>query len=622
MDACRDNDSFSKAGLGWPGAVVVFVLALLCIHMMAGVSPILWVDTPPEQGSVRWCLEKGECALFGPPTAFGDLVQGGAWNALRVFLSILGLGMNGVHQALQVMDALGVVLVALSASMLLGRTAGLASAAVTLLLLLPDGIRVEALTNSRLMFFPGAVCTALMVQAAVMRDPARLLLAALTAAIAFNSHMACAPLLISSVIVAPFAFRRRYAGAVLVAVVAVGASFLISPGLWSYYALAAVRGALMRGSAAGWNGFLSVAYPLFWTVIAAAPLLLFRLWPGPEGKRRAAQVVAAVVLPGLLVFMFMRGFTDVSRSTKYLTYLIPAMSLAVVTLIALARPVCWRISVAVVCLVLLASGAMDTIRIRTGGGLAGAINYDDAGFVRRSLGGRGWSVGDIYSRLTGPRGYDLVAAISADSAIDGWTQAAQRPAGPVQAAAVFKVPVAALPEKLPETWIVRRSGREALVVALHHQWLDTLTFEVCGGGRDGSGCTPGGLVPREPGILQEMVYPGALMVDGGGPVRDLSVRFNVRTGGGREFVVAFPDTAGGCAGTVTAVENGGAVFSDGGRRALVTLDGGGYPATVTIRWRPFSDECREWRSFLPFFIAASPDEADLLGRLAGKGGGT
>src|SRR6185369_9678856 len=188
--------------------IALFVASLLASLRLAGWSPIVWIDTFNDEQEVQRCLVDDSCTLTGMSTSVPGQAHAVTWLELRSLLAWLGVGLDGAHLAIQISNALAVVLVFHLATTLAGPVAGTFAAWLTM-----DHVeqfaRATALYNTSPMLFFGAVLVLACTAAVARPGVASVALVALVAAVMANIHISCAMAGASIVWVALLAPRRR-----------------------------------------------------------------------------------------------------------------------------------------------------------------------------------------------------------------------------------------------------------------------------------------------------------------------------------------------------------------------------------------------------------------------------
>lgn len=605
--------------------------AFLVIYRASGHSPVVLYDTAAEESFVQWCLQKDLCPLYGGPTNLAGFWQGGAWIYLRTFFSWLGLTPGGVHLLVQVLDALAVGLVAVCGALLHSRLAGIIAAAVAVWMLPQSGF-IIGLHNSRFMFFPAAVCTLLCLVAARSRKTLPMCLAAAAAAVVSNAHAACLPLVFSVALVGALRPDRRLAAFLLWGGVAALATFLISPGVWSYHLVSMFSpGTSVIQPAASFG--LSVSFTEIIALMAALALAARSvLQPLPSTAVSCTRALLAVLLPGLLLLVLSGALVGIERNVTYFIFLIPAFSLALATaglwLFERLKPLAGQPAETVAAAAqTIAPYALGLALIA--GGVWGdhstepRLLFEDLEELQQQLDSMNWDLDNQYRHVKHPLDVELLATLLA--------YAPMKSSPPDEEDArenlyVIKASTDRLPTDPSAGWRVsERSDGSALVTVRSPTWLDWKNFSACTAAqRPGEfDCVDSGLRYRPPDYLQLAHSVPGLPHSSQTLHQPVRIRFPVRipAGAGRHALI-MPELEFRCRGRVVAVPEGGSQIRPGGRSALLASGEEPVEGTLVIEWIPGSGDCPEigYGAFPPFFIEARPETAGQIERLLTGGG--
>jgi hypothetical protein len=616
----------------------LWVLSAAFIRFVAGPSPLLLFDTAQEETFVRWCLERGLCPLFGGPTTAEGFWQGGAWIFLRVLSAEIGLSLDHVHQALQVMDAAGIVMVAVTGALAGGRAAGVLSAVTAALLYLQLDVQVDSVHNSRLLFFPGCVTLLLVAAGAGSGRLFPMVIAAAVSGVAAGSHVAGGTLVAGVACAA--ALRPGNRAAAVAAVLSTWAAtvLLLSPGLW----LTELSGWLAEGLPAA--GAAPRGVPRFvrieWLAAGIAATVTVFLWPRGSVRRRLWTAVCAFAFgaaaPGVLAMMH----GSASAAAKYLAHLAPAaaVGLAVPPLVIAAGAVRWlearaggpahaysenrrravraALPAALVLLVFFAlARAVGEIRWYD----HSRPNHGDLRVVAAHFkDNRGWSLRDLFRHLKGPFDFALLSELAAAWPLSEY-EASKAPAmtGNVH---VNVVPEDRIPFPLSASCrVLRARGRHAVVVTDAKTAIDWGRFTICSrpeGARE-LACVESGinLSAAEPLRVFDRV-PGMPKVLPG-EARELVLKAPMKVpGDGADWVVSMPRRPDSCGGRIVGTPEGAGGIPQDGRRAVIPAGAGGE---LVLSWRIGAKECPvdAFSGFVPFFIETEHETAAILEAMAG-----
>lgn len=614
---------------------VLLAGAWIANFLRVGASPLLWQDTLNDQRLVRLCLDHGHCSFAGAPVSFGHLWQGSTWHQLLTLFDWLGLDVSGVHLVMLVLDSAMLVLVAVAATRLAGRLAGLV--AMVAALLLADGTDqfTYMLWNFRPLAFLAASALVLSLAGASSGRLRLVLLAAATAAVSTNVHM------VSGVIVAlPLAAalladggisrgRRLATGAATLGVF-LAAVFLTSPAAWWHNLQVLFQGGWApSGTATGSGGASVVAHPLVLAALTACALAAVTWVLAGPATRRGLVVLLAGFLPLLVVFIAAQSSSGINRTDRYLVPLLPAAATAIgagcgvavgrltdkarrAQLVRKARGSMPWAAAALVCL-LPAPGAeyagfpLPTFREA---GEVLALLRDDLG----------WDRSTAFRALKGPDDYLLLETMHV-TRIAMASEGTVPPRHRHTRAYALKVRSEDVPASHPDVEVIGTDGEFSTVVVTTRAWLDWSHFQACTRGAGADTCLATGLdlpdrsvmkpifavrrMPDAGRILdQELVLRVPLHPPQGGP-GDGSQRQRIR----------MPRVLDVCAGRVVEVPGEASRILDGGRAAELVLDGSADPpGEVVLSFRLGSPDCprHTYRGFPPFLVEADPATMRLL----------
>ncbi len=577
----------------------LFVGALVVSQRYAGSSPIAWFDTFNDEVEVQHCLVDNSCTLTGMATSVPGLVHAVGWLELRTLLAWLGIGLDGVHLMMQVLNALAVVLVFHMATKLGGRLAG-TLAAWLVLSALPLGVRLTALYNSSPLLFLGTVF--LLACTDVVRHPriVSVALAALVGAVMANVHMGCTFTGLSVVWVALLAPRRRLLLAGFGAALFLLVTFLMAPPGWIHNLHGS--GQHHVANASGWQGVGFIGWALFaigaWIASLASAS---REW---AEYRRQSQAALAVLAPFIAAYVAGPSF-GIEANAKYLAYVKGAWAVASVyplmfiggavlpsvtpggreALQRCIQPLERILPFAAACLMIVSvtseAPASDE-RIPT---------VDDLAAVARVLRDEhGWGSSRVLEGLKAPEDMVVLRGLRQLTVVrDG----RGRPADDAGTNAVLMVFGAhELPDPLPSSWVVvRRSVHAATVLIFMQSHLDWSDFEVCRDLPDGEQqpCATSSLQDSDARETLDVRNMPASPMRGRSTLR-LRLRLHAFTPGSVDEIF-MPRMRNVCGGVVASVAGAGARVDGDRRHATLTASASEQVPVVELEWNIPSPEC-------------------------------
>lgn len=601
----------------------LFVGALLANLRANGTSPIAWSDTFNDEFAVQRCVAGDGCTLVGVGTSIAGLFHAVGWLQWRSFLAWLGLGLDGVHIVLQLLNALAIALLFDLATQLGGRLAG--TIAVWLMVFSIGTLSVQhaALYNSTPLLFLGTIL--LIACTAVVEHPSlpTVALAALVAAVLANVHAACIVAGASVVWAALLAPTRRWYLAAFGVVLFVCATVIIGPPGWMRNVARLVQHAESASSARGvahqayalivWSFFGVGAWAASWRAGGAGSLQL----------RRRSQGALAVLVPMLSAFLIAPMF-DIDASAKYLAHVAAAAALvAALPLARLLRSLRRRMERArdrvweklptaeralpFVLAVLMPFTATATDRETPRCG--------DLAAATRILRQRGWSMQHLTDSLKTPRGMTVLTGIQQLDAVDDVAGGHAMENG--ENALLLTFATADLPEPLPPHWfILRRSGGVATVLIISRSQLDWSRFEICTSSAESPEprCRDSGLR-----FVPDAFTFGAANMPTGGPWRGtLTVRVPLRSRPGEIGEEIFMPRMGGvCGGVIASPSSDGVRITADRRRATLSDT---RTATIDLEWQVGSPDCDDgsYDGLPPFVIAGDPTTVELIATILHK----
>ncbi len=600
----------------------LFISAFIVNHRAAGSSPIAWFDTFNDEEEVQHCLTSNSCTAMGVGTSIHGQVHAVAWLELRTLLAWLGLGFDGAHLVLQILNATAAVLIFCLATRLGGPLAGAAAVWIATVGVGATEIRFTALYNTIPLPFLGAVfvlaCTAAVERPGVVS----LGLSALVGAVMANVHLACVLTGASVLWVALLAPRRRFFLTVFAALLFAAATLVVAPPCW----LNDLASLLHHQGSGGSTGVrrLQGAEFLRWGAFAVGAWLasLFGRAPALMEYRHRSQGALAVLVPFLAAFVVAPYF-GLDAGAKYLAHVRAACAIAAALPLALVAEAALqpqsrrrlRLLLDRAVPIVLAS-LMVVLKPQAGtADEEGPPTMADLTAVASTLRHeRGWNLTTTFERLKAPHGMVVLTGLRY---LGGATDADA--ASPVSedsetSALLISLRADELPQPLPSNWkIVRRSRRMAVVLVHTQSRIDWSAFTACVRPANDPArvCAETGF--RFAGAESHFGLPGmptAVMRS-----RDtLTLRLHVRPAGSNftdeVFLPRLPDVCGGR----IASDSEGALHVAADRRHATLSPGQPSPSTIELEWDILSPECdgTAYDGLPPFFVEADTADAELL----------
>jgi hypothetical protein len=592
----------------------VFSGALFATRRAAGSSPIAWSDTFFDQQEVRECLGNDSCTLMGIGTSIPGLVHGVGWLEFRTVLAWAGLDLDGAHQAMQLLDALAIVLVFYLAMQL----GGPLSAVLAVWILTMDigtlGVRLTALNNSRALLFLGTVLVLACTAAVERPGMVSVTLAALVAAVMANIHSACVLTGASVMWVAALAPRRRALIAAWAAVAFAAAAFVIAPRSWLYDLDALTQQRVADHVATvGLDCERLIGWTLF-ALGAFAVSLVSRAAAAVEYRRRS-QGALAVLLPFLAAFLIAPRF-GIDANAKYLAHVKSACAIAAALPLGLVATAVLRILSArgltvVECVLpfaLAVALAVPTSLTPTSADELTPSMADLASTVQFLRAKHGWDLPRIVRSLKAPEGMLALEAIhQLGDASDPTGPAADDGAA---TAVLVRLEDPEIPQPLPSTWtVVRRNGRAAWMLIIVRSRIDWSAFEVCVRGDDGTepSCEATGLRPVRAAHFSVANMPSAEARSRG----TLALRLRLRqTRPGAAEEIFLPRLQNLCGGRIAGVSEESVRVDAERRSALLSGPDADRPAAIDLEWEILSPECdgTAYDGVPPFFLEGDAED--------------
>lgn len=612
-------------------ATAALIAGTFCASLLAnGTSPIVWSDTLNDEYSVRQCVTNDTCALTGTGTSVRGFSHAVSWFQLRSLLGSLGLGLDGSHVVIQVLNALAAGLV-----FAIGRRLGGWLTGVLAACLFVDGyasLRIEtaALYNSPPLPFLGAVF--LLACMAIVERPGILsvTLAALVGAIMANVHLACILTGLSVVSAALLAPRRRFVIATIGVLVFALATYLVAPPLWLHNATnflqppPAVGNAPAKPRLEGW-------------ALSFISLLAVGAWIGSLRSRSAAWARCrhqmkgplAVSLPFIVAFLT-AAFVGLDATAKYLGHIVAAAAVGAALPVAVvmrqllrnrlgtddsARKIAVRMARAAP----FAMAAILPFRVEPPRDNPPTIR--DLREVQRALRDQhGWTNQQMIANLQSSAGMPALMGLRELAIADPSPESVQ--SDPTTSALLVSLNSADLPTPLPPNWaVIRQSTQSALVLIVTRSRIDWSRFEVCLRLSDGSTqwCKESGLrFEKDAFDLEARNMPsGAARWSG-----TLTLRLPLRAAIPSHTEAIFMPRMGLlCGGRVGGMANGTVRIGADRRQAVVVgTDAPGLPETIELDWELGTPECSDYtyQGWPPFVVVGDVATVQLIGDILRK----
>jgi hypothetical protein len=573
---------------------VLFVAGLGAYLQYSGTSPIVWADTLNDEREVQRCLVHSSCTLVGMRTSLPGIVHAVGWLELRTLVAWLGVGLDGAHLFIQVLNALMVVLTFHVARRLGGSLAG----SLAVLLLGVSYLRLPALYNTSPLPF---LDTVLMVACTAAVERPRIVtvgLAALVAAVMANVHAACIITGASVVWVALLAPQRRWRLAAFGAALFAVATFLIAPPSWLHNLAHLLQP--RDPSAPPARPMAVPSNELYWTKVAIVAWVASFAGRAPVWAvyRRQSQGALAVIVPFLAAF-FLAAHFGIDANGKYLAHLNSACAVAAAFPLGLVArqyraalvqrfvtpaeqisPFAAALIIAISPRFTLLANDEPTPTMRDLASVA-QILHDE----------HGWDVPTISQRLKTPR-----SALVFTELCD--LNPARRQPGPVvtddgTTAMLLRVATNELPRPLPPHWrVIRHSSRVATLLVFTSSRLDWSRFQICTRRDDTPASCEDSSLRFDPAApvftVANMPAPMSL-----GPVT-LTLRLPLRPGTpGSTNAIFMPRGREICGGYVASASGAGLDVSPDRRHATFAAPAPGQASfsTLELTWDILSPEC-------------------------------
>jgi len=620
-----EGDELTSSRLRAAATAALFAGALLANLRANGTSPIAWTDTLYDETPVRQCIVDDACNETGTGTSVDGFRHAVSWFELRSLIAWLGLGVDGAHVVIQVLNALAVALVFAIALRLGGWLAGVLAAWLFVGGIPSLGIQMAALYNSQPMPFLSAVFVIACM--AVVERPGMLsvALAALVAAILANVHLACVLAGLSVVWVALLAPRQRILLAGFGALVFALATFLVAPPVWLQNAATVLHPPPPKGN-------VSFAPRLEGLPVVGGSLVAMAAWvvsltsasAGWARCRRDMNGPLAVVVPFVIAFLAAR-LVGLDATGKYLGHTMAAVAISAALPIARAARQLFRSLLAdaadswrrFAVPVVRAAPFLMAVRLPVTAMTDPSLppTMSELEVVGRELRDRhGWSAQQMIANVQSSFG------VVVPMGLRHYALAAPEPdttgADPTASAILLPLSRADLPHPLPPNWLVVRASDPAIVLIVTRSRLDWSRFDVCLRLSDGTAepCKESGLL-----FERDQAGPTARNMPWGGPhwSGTLTLRVPLRDPiPGVSEAIFMPRLWNVCGGRIGGTENGVLrIASD--RRAASTPDtgaGADGAESVDLEWQLGSSECSGtfYDGWPPFVLTGDAETVRLV----------
>jgi hypothetical protein len=601
--------------LRWGIYALVFAAALVGFIRRNDTSPVVHPDAAFELALAQECLDLNACTTLGGPASFGGIYHMVGWLNFMVLAQWLGLGRDGIHLLVQILNASMIVVTMLVAD----RLGGLPAATLAPYFAFQSGAAPGALYDSALMAFFGTVLLVQCVAAAVARPPVgSIVLAALCAAVVAEIHLAGGLAFVSVawvVLLYPPGSARRLVVAAIIAAVAV---LIISPrGLvWDIGQLASRLGTASAGETGTSDPLAvrleTVQHALFFVVPWVAHLLVGR-WIGrpPRGLHGALAVsvplfaaygagVGLGVLPRTSYHYLEHGWT-----ARAVVLAVPTAAIASALWDAVTSwvPVGASIRRAVLWIVPLVL-SLDAAASLPGPDRPRPRWADVQALAHMLHDDWRWDWPTVAAQLRSPdkqRVLDDLAAVLPTWQDDG----AMAPERAPETVTLIAVETRRVPDPLPDGWItVSRRRLSTLLAVPTPSALDWDDHTACFEDRTGRESCFG--PPVDVGLPSHLPIPVS-------EVRRFERRVPWRGAAGKVERIVMPELPVSCVGRILRGPLGTEIDADG-RGARVT-----QPGDVVFEWRPNTIECGAWdfvkQDDPPFMLAGAPETVDAIGRI-------
>jgi hypothetical protein len=612
-----------------PWLLALFAAALWASVRTMGASPTVWEDTLIENLAIDDCLLQDRCTGVGVGATVGIFHSAGYLH-WRAMLEWLGIGADGTHLALLLLNAVAVVLVGLAARRLGGRVAA-GIAAVLMATSTGVATQLHVISDLAPVASLGAIFLALGLAATErpsLRATALLGLVAGVMANVYATGLLCG---VSAVWIALLLPERRWTHAGVAALAVAVATLGISPDTWTVDAALVLR-QLSHGTVGNGHTLNSRALFELWPARLLGLSVLAWAAAAATGSplRRKLDVPAAMALP-LFIPLALGSFTGrLDPQPKYCASAMGAVAVSLaVGAVALGDLLARRVerlrpsarAAAARFAPYLAAAAIAAGGLSPGRRRFPTFTYQDLASAQRVLvRDRGWTFSRAARNL---RTLDENVRRAAIRSVPAWPDASEE--GDLERAYLLKVPAPMVPRPLPDGVLTATAtGAAETLVALTCSWIDWRSFRVCvrdEGAADGP-CQESGLPAKRDGHADFGVsVPGMPVIDSMHPPRQtmtLHLPLQPRPECPEAWIY-MPRLPRLCPGRVVGVTGGAAEIEDEGRRARLRLGdpaAGGSPTELVIAFELGGPGCwTEYKGYPPFFLEGSPATVALVSSL-------
>jgi hypothetical protein len=609
---------------------MVVLFAAVMVHLLRtyGHSPGVWVDTLIENLFVEDCLKHSKCTVVGAGATVGIFHSAGYFN-WRALLEWFGWQAEGTFHVFLVINALGVVLVALAARRLSGPfAAGIAAILMTMSIGVPT--QLDVISDVVPMPFLGAVFLIAALTATSNPSLGMTAMLGLIAAVAGNFYATGLLLGVSALTISLGQAQRRWLHFFIAGLVFGIATFSLSPGTWL------VNAQVMRVKRVG-NANALADHPVFSIFMVKLAMLaaVFWLlsWVLRSSHRRSLNLLAAIFLPLLVPIVLGSKFGRLDPQPKYVAHVIAAVSVAIAiplvqigawlgeALVAL-RPTIGRqvqrvatLAAPYAACAFIGSGLATMDEVASNQTIL-PFKYQDLSAAEQALAAHGWSWEKAARNL---KAVDEMVRRSAVRWVPEWPKTGQT--DDLERAYLLKVPSPMVPRPLPATVSeVRHSNVETTLVGFTCSWIDWKSFRVCtrtaNGGSDT--CVDSGLPANPEGHSDyDLELPGMPKLDARSretQIMTIHLNLTPRASCPEEWIY-MPRQPGICLGRIVGVDGSPAQVESEGRwvRLKQSEAGAPTPKEVAIEWELGGPNCTvEYRGYPPFFVEGDPQSAAFL----------
>lgn len=598
-----------------------------------GSSPVLWYDTLADQSIVRLCLDLDICPFAGVGSSFANITVAAGWAEMRLTLDTLGVSLNTLNQALNVLTGLSFSLVFIAGWRLgLGWWA-LATAPLLATLMFIHSVHTHVLYNSRFLIPIGSALLVTAIMAGQHRSLVWLIATSALAGLATNVHPVNG-FLVGSVAWIALLFTGRRAMATLVGVGSFTAFTLLgAPHMWARNLGVFLEGIgpSMDYGTQGANLLLNFAWP--WMAGSAVIVLICMVIPRLRNDR-TWTILAAIFTPTFAVFMIAQSLRAVEGTDKYLIAFIGATALASVAvpvriLAVLLTHLPQRflsfnltksatIAGHVLALAMIPAGGMVELPLNSIDLVFKGMSWltiDDVHALSNHIESKGLTYDQAFRAVKSPVDMELLTAFRWLAPIE---PSSDRPVDDRVIITVIKSPREYLPNPMPPNWVPIGQDRLGTLIAIwDHTWLDWSSVVSCTTGNPSpefpDACRAVDMTPIPASTGQDISRPKGMPEPGAVKPYTLELRVDVDLPGGEGVrVLTMPRVIDVCAGRVVGVPDG-CMIQDNGARAVLTSHSASK-GTVTFRFDIGSPGCNAWSfpGFPPFFIDADPEQSRLF----------